>query len=456
MKIYKFLSSLLPVLFIAGALCTFNACKIDDQVDPNGPSLEGVEGNATVGDLNNVVTGIESGMRNRLGTYFDGVGVIGREWYRFSGSDPRFTSDLLGKASATLDNNTFYTTTPFAERYRVVRNCNILLNAVNNTNADLTDEQKNGYRGYAKTIMAYQLLMALNQLHHCGIRIDVDDPDNLGTFVTYDEGLSTIATMLNEGAQLLQSAGDEFAFGLSSGFAGFNTPASFRQFNRALAARVSIYQLNGTAAGQNLTESFFELTSDSTTLYKGVYHLFSNAGGDQINEMYYPLNSAAGGNLRAAQPSYITDAEPGDHRLWKVGMRADTAFQDGLQSAYDFYRYRSLSDPIPIVRNEELVLIYAEAQNLNGNSTEALFAINLIRSAAGLPNYSGGNSQNELRDEILKQRRYSLYGEGHRWIDMRRYDKLNELPIDRPDDDVWMNFPRPATENDDCPAESAG
>ncbi|WP_432766785.1 RagB/SusD family nutrient uptake outer membrane protein [Phycicoccus elongatus] len=39
-------------------------------------------------------------------------------------------------------------------------------------------------------------------------------------------------------------------------------------------------------------------------------------------------------------------------------------------------------------------------------------------------------------DEIVKQRRYSLFGEGHRWIDMRRWGRLNQLPIDRPGDDV--------------------
>jgi hypothetical protein len=45
------------------------------------------------------------------------------------------------------------------------------------------------------------------------------------------------------------------------------------------------------------------------------------------------------------------------------------------------------------------------------------------------------------------QRRYSLYAEGHRWIDMRRYDRLDELPTDRPEDDVFVQFPIPLTEN---------
>ena len=91
-------------------------------------------------------------------------------------------------------------------------------------------------------------------------------------------------------------------------------------------------------------------------------------------------------------------------------------------------------------------MIYAEAQAQSGNSSNAITAINKIRSSASLANYSGGSDLNSLITEILKQRRYSLFGEGHRWIDMRRYNLLNQLPIDRAGDDVWAQFPRPATE----------
>ena len=47
---------------------------------------------------------------------------------------------------------------------------------------------------------------------------------------------------------------------------------------------------------------------------------------------------------------------------------------------------------------------------------------------------------------MLNQRRYSLFFEGHRWVDMRRYDKLSSLPIDRAGDDVWSAMPIPSTE----------
>ena len=104
--------------------CT--SCKVDRILDPNSPGPGNIAQKcAPWVKYKNLVDGTESGMRDNMGFYFDDVGVLGREFYRFSTSDPRFTSDLWEKASAVLDNNTFYITNPFAASYRVVKNTNI-------------------------------------------------------------------------------------------------------------------------------------------------------------------------------------------------------------------------------------------------------------------------------------------------------------------------------------------
>ncbi|HEV8505937.1 MAG TPA: RagB/SusD family nutrient uptake outer membrane protein, partial [Chitinophagaceae bacterium] len=193
-----------------------------------------------------------------------------------------------------------------------------------------------------------------------------------------------------------------------------------------------------------LSNSFFNIDGD---LKEGAYYLYSAGGGDQLNPMFFPQNSS--GETRVVQPSFITDAEPGDERLSKAPKRTASTTQDGLTSDYDFFVYKTNVDPIPIIRNEELLLIYAEAKaQLGGaaNLDDAVTALNKIRSAASLSDYSGAVTTSAIIDDMLKQRRYSLFGEGHRWIDMRRYNRLNTLPIDRPGDDVWVEFPRPATE----------
>ena len=422
-------------------LVGISGCSIQEDPFPNDPTLEDIINDATLGDLNNVVSGMESGRRNRLGTYGDDVGVIGREWYRFSGSDPRFTSDLLGKGSAVLDNNTFYLTNPYYERYRVVRNGNILLSAVENTTADITDEEKAGFRAFAKTIMAYQLLLNLNLQFNNGVRVDVADATNLGPFLTYDGSLAAIKGMLDDAATELGNSGATFAFVLSSGFAGFDDPASFLQFNRAIAARVALYQADYTAAGTALSGSFL---NSGGSMDMGVFHTFSTSGGDLTNPLFFA--QGATGENRIAHPSFVDDAEAGDLRLDKVSVRADTVFQDALSGNYDVWVFTSLDASIPIIRNEELILIDAEVKARSGDLGGAVTAIDVIRTSAGLAGYSGPQTEADIITEILNQRRYSLFGEGHRWIDMRRTGNLGQLPIDRVDDDVWEQFPRPATE----------
>lgn len=430
-----FLMITLAGLFVA-------SCDLDEIPDPNNPSAGVIENNASLSEIQNLVDGILSWIRDRHATYLDGVGMIGREYYRFSGADPRFTSDLLGKANAVLDNNTFYTTRPFQSRYQVVKNCNILLKAIDNTKAAVTAEQVRAVKGFAKTIMAHELLMVLNQQYNNGVRVSVGDPDNLGPFLDYAGSLNAIAGMLDEGLNDLEAGGSSFPFRLHNGYTGFNTPGQFSQFNRALAARVDAYRGDWGGVLEALNKSFYSLDADKGL---GVYNVFSQSGGDQLNEMWYPLNAT--GELRVAHPSFVTNALPNDNRLGKVTKRNEAAFQDNLTSEYDFTLYPNNTAPIAVIRNEELVLLFAEANAQNGSTSNALDGINKVRNWAGVGNYNGATDKDALLNEILFQRRYSLFGEGHRWIDMRRYNKLGDLPIDRQDDDVWTQFPRPATEN---------
>lgn len=421
------------------------ACDINNSLDPNRPSPEGFTQNPTAQQLNLLVTGTLAQMRVDLPIYIDAVGVVGREHYRYSGSDPRYVGDLLGAGGGTLDDNAFYTTRPYTGRYATVKNTNLIIEgATNSTSATLTDAGKEAFVGFARTIQAYELLLALNQQYSGGIRTDVSDPDNLGPFQDYDTALATIADILDQGATNLTNAGNTFPVQLSSGFASFNTAATFRQFNRAIAARVAVYRQQWNDALTFLNESFFDLAGD---LDLGAYHNYSANSGDLLNTLFIALNSS--GDLRAAHPSWLADAEPGDNRLDNAVER-DTPFQNaGLTFTHDVYVYKSNTDNVPIIRNGELILIYAEAlinRNTGSDLTDAEDALNVIRTAADLPGYSGATTQDALIDEMLNQRRYELWFEGHRWVDMRRYDRLDELAIDRPGDIVHVSFPRPFNE----------
>ena len=441
MKIYIY-----KILFLSSLFLVTNACEVEEYSDLNNAEVDAFEDNLTRGDLQDLVGGILYSSRVRLGTYFDDTGVIGREYYRFSGSEPRFTGDLLGREGLMLDNNTFYITAPWGARYRTVKNANLILGFIENQDlsAQFSEAELSGTRGFLKTFIAYELLLNLNLTYENGIRLAVDDENNLGPFVSKTEALAGIRSLLEEGAGDLATGGETFPFILSSGFSEFNSPDSFLEANKAISARVAAYQEDYPAVLSFLEDSF--LTLNPMELNNGIFYNFSLDQTDIANPLFFAVEGLTAGNARVMQPSFVTDAESGDERLDKVAELDAPIMQDDLSGTYAVFRYKSNTDDIPIIRNEELILLYAEA-NIFLNPDEAVSALNIIRNAAGLDDYSGATAEGALIDEMLMQRRYSLYAEGHRWIDMRRYDKLDELPIDRPEDDVFVQFPIPLTEN---------
>ncbi|HEY6900483.1 MAG TPA: RagB/SusD family nutrient uptake outer membrane protein [Puia sp.] len=421
---------------LIGLTLFFAACK-KDFGNLNNATVEAFTNNATQGELNNLVSGTESGMRNNLALYLDDCGILGREMYHFSPSEPRFVTDMLGASGATLSNSNFYITNPWASRYQVVKNCNVLIESATNSKT-ITAAQRAGYIGFAQTIKAYQLLMCLNLTDSNGIRVNVSDPNNLGPFVSVSDGMTAVASLLDSAAAQLSTASVAFTL---AGFGNYGNAAGLAKFNRALAARVAVYRSQWGQALTNLNGSFFSLNG---SLADGVFHVFGTGSGDQLNQFYIPQNTS--GEVRVAHPSYAADIAGSDDRIGKATVRVTGASLQGLSSNRDVWVYTTSTAPIPIIRNEELVLIYAEAK-IQGNAfPDAIVALNVIRAAHNLSPYSGAVTKTALINELLYERRYSLYCEGHRWIDLRRYQLLGSLPKDRPGDQVWTRFPIPISE----------
>lgn len=432
--------SIIAVFF---SLLIINACQKGEINSLNTPVVDGISKDPTRSDLFNLVTGAESGMRNSFAVYLDGTGIIGREIYRFSSSEPRYTTDLLGGGLKLLDNNTFYLTNPWTSRYQVARQCFILQDAIKNTRTEVaSDPQKKAFTGFAKTLIGYQLLLNINMTYTNGARIPVATGATLGPVITDPNiVLDSVLKFLDDGKADL--TGSEVIFPLSAGFTGFKDAAGLLKFNRAIAARVYIYRKNWTAALTALNESFFDLNGN---LNIGISHAFSTNGGDLANTMYIAPNG--NGEVRASHPSFLTNALPGDDRVdLKTAQRTSSASQGGLTGNRDVIIWSSPNSSVSIIRNEELILIYAEAKIQLNAFPDAVVAINKIRTAHNLSPYAGAISQPALITELLYNRRYSLFMEGHRWIDVRRYNLLNTLPKDRPDDDVWEKYPLPQSES---------
>ena len=421
-----------PIFIILTAIA-FIGCGELGFDNPNAPTIEIAEDIP----LQNFVTGAEAGMRVELWIYLRDVSIIGREAYYFEPADPRYTGELMNNR---LDPGGFLVTRPWISRYNVISNTETLLNikAPQLIGADLADE-KAGLEGFAKTIQAYQLLLTLNLHNENGIQLDFRG--SLTPINSKAESFTAITNLLDEADTDLGNGGDAFIFELSSGFEGFDAPATFAQFNRALRARVAVYMGEYATALTALENSFIDGTGD---LNLGVYHVYSSGLGDLSNNMFE--SPTADVIKLMGHPTFETDAESGDSRFAaKVIKRPTSATFDNLSTDLGITVFSSSTDPVSIIRNEELILLRAEANIGLGNYPAAELDINVIRAAAGLADSPTLDATNAL-DILLHEERYSLFLEGHRWIDMRRYGKTADLPIDRAGDEMVINFPIPETE----------
>src|SRR6185295_7710231 len=131
--------------------------------------------------------------------------------------------------------------------------------------------------------------------------------------------------------------------------------------------------------------------------YLGVYNVFGTGSGDQLNPAFIPQNQT--GEVRVANPSYAEDILTGDDRISKATLRTSVASSSGLSSDRDVWVFTSSTAPIGIIRNEELILIYAEANIQTNNFTEAVKALDVIRQKHNLTPYSGALTQTALINE---------------------------------------------------------
>ena len=412
----------IAIRFLPMVLVLFwTGCEDLDFPDPNNPT----DDTATIQSL---VTGAEAQMRSGFGVYIRDLLVVGREAYYLEPADPRYTGELL---RGPIDAGGFLCYTPWAANYKVIKNCQTIINS---TDADA------GAIGFAQTVQAYCLMRILNLTDTNGARTNYDGV-TATPIATKAETLAEIESLLDAGSTSLAAAGSAFSFTISSGFDGFNTPSTFDHFNRGLRARAAVHQDDWSAAQAALTSCADWMNSADGDM--GVYHVFSSGANDGENEMYEAPDAAT---LKLmVHPTFLTDAEEGDTRVSNnVLVRSDTITYDGLQSYLASTKYADSYDPVPIMRSEELKLLQAEVYVGNGNYSAAEGILNTIRTAAGVADYTGTNASNAV-DRILHEKRYSLFLEGHRLADMRHYDKTAELPLDR-DGDAVVTFPIPEGE----------
>lgn len=428
---------------------TLVACNLDVG-DLNNPGLDELENHPTVAAVSSASTGLLVGNRRNVASengYISQLGILGREAYCFDAADPRFTNELI---IGTLNHGSPFGGNFWTGPYTNIQLGNIVLHALDKL-TDMPEADKAAIRGFTKTIQALDLLEVINTHDTNGAVVDTDHPiDQLGAIVDKDTTFATIVQLLDGALPDLDAAGDAFPFLMSSGYTGFDTPKDFRKFNRAIRARVAVYTKKYADALTALSMSFMnDMPMAQADLDVGVYHSFSTKSGDTTNSLLNP-------NI-FAHPALVTDAEKNgttvDARVTrKITDAPKPGSVQGLSSDKAFTMYASPSSPVPIIRNEELILIEAEAKFFTGDVPGALTALNAVRQlSGGLQKIAGTPSEAMFVMDLLYERRYSLMFEGHRWIDLRRFNV--PLPLDKPDHTANVRYPIPLQECNARPDE---
>lgn len=96
--------------------------------------------------------------------------------------------------------------------------------------------------------------------------------------------------------------------------------------------------------------------------------------------------------------------------------------QDGNILDKDFRIYGST---IVFTRLEEIALLRAEALTVTGDEAGAIDLLNQIRDLRKIKHYDAVK-EGDLMDAIFRERRKELMGEGWRWYDQIRYNKLKQ------------------------------
>ena len=433
-------------MFFVAACASAVACSAADIANFNSPNTSQLEGAPNAATVNTTVAGVLAGARAGAGTWASTLGIFGREIMNLDGAEPR---NVLALLIGPLEPGGFGTDAGWSNSYRNLRTAYTILDVVDVV-PDYTASQKSGVKGFVKTFMALEYMNQLRVRDTFGLVFDVSkDPTVQGAFITREEAFIKTAALFDDARTDLAAAGTAFPFALTTGFTGFNTPANFLRVNRGLKARLEVYRGRWADAITALNESFINTAAGTTAGFgTGVYHVYSIASGDATNPLFDPAPRAI-----VVVPEFLTEA-----RLRTDGSRDLRATSkavvgtvnlatQGISSNVRPTVYPTNVTPIPIIRNEELILLRAEANIGLGNRAAAIADLNVVRTnAGGLPALASDFS-GDLVTELLYDRRYSLFFEyGHRWVDSRRYNRLGELRKQLPSHRVFPLVPIPVDE----------
>jgi hypothetical protein len=453
-------------------------CKDNPSVAPiDAPTVDALA-NLTPTTLQQLAIGVTA--QDRVSYASNGLivlpEILARDIYRIDASESRYVLETLG---GNADPGSFAGGSGFAPFYTATRAANNALIGLRTASTSLfTTQQVAASRGFFRTMKALDFYRVLEQRDSLGIPLQTDAPQVLTSIYCKP-------FVLNYLAALLDSANADFVAAGPTTNLPFSLPASWTThgrnyrlvsnlilFNRGLKGKIDFYRAMQNRSAPDATllnAAVTELTQalggaaagavPASQFQTGIYYHFDPVA-DQISNIRADQKISANNNLRdsvrlvAVDPTAPWDGT--DSRLSQLIPRPDGVLAaQGLTSNYTFTfavaNAANLVVPIPLLKDEELVLLRAQAY-------AELAGANLAASYADAQSVHAAYGSNPLpvfattavaRRYILREKRLSLLFQGpHRLVDLRAYGYLNGtyLPKELSTDPFNSTFPIPRGE----------
>lgn len=363
--------------------------------------------------------------------------ILARDVYRIDQSEPRYVGETLG---GQADPGSFAGGRGFAEFYTAARAANnVLLLLKTASPKDFNAQQLASIRGFFRTMKALDYYRVIELRDSVGAPLQTDNDLEITPIYCKQHVLTYIASLLDSANADFVTAGATtvLPFNLPGGFRGFGRDygvvENLIRFNRGLKGKVDFYRAIDRTAPQPalLTTAIAELTQalggaapgavSGAALAKGIYYRF-----DPVVDKIANLRSDS---KIAANPKLADSIPTTDARRAKLVSRSTLSGQ-GLSSAFTFsFAVPSSANqnlPIPLLKDEELVLLRAQAYIEANQFANALLDINAVHQTYNATPVAPFTTVAAGRSAVLFEKRLSLLFEGpQRLVDLRAYGYLN-------------------------------
>jgi starch-binding outer membrane protein, SusD/RagB family len=440
-------STIALAVALVAAGCKDNA--VSNPID--APTVDALSGGLTRTSLQQLATGVTAQDRAGVSTNAHLIipEIYARDVYRIDASEPRWVLETL---AGNPDPGSFAGGGGFTDFYVAVRSANTILISLQTPDAtQFSATEANAARGFFRTMKALDYYRLIELRDTVGVPIQTDDPAE----VTDVRCKTAVLTFI---AALFDSANTDFTAAGGATALPFKLPTGMSTFGRDYNLVSNLILLNRGLKGKLDFYRALDRTSPQPALYQTA-----------INELTQALGGAAPGAVPASQmsvgayykfvpggtentPNLRSDSRMGLHPLIRDSVQVGdtrgskivnrtTLAGNGLSTSLTFVLSvpsgANEALPIPLLKDEELVLLRAQAEIGAGLLPAATLDINSVRTQYGLLPHVTFTSATSAIDAVLYEKRYSLLFEGpQRLVDLRGYARLNatyfrkELPSD--------------------------